>query len=121
MAESVEPGMRGTLTVRDHVAHKLVLKAARETTGVRRHAGGIEKLTRRRLPRARVTLSGNVVHVRVDIAVQWADSPAFIGSAVRDNVRTELETVSGLTVAGVEVDVVSVLPPETDESRRGVR
>ena len=66
-----EPGDRGTLTIRDRVAQKLVLEATRGTPGVRHHAAGMDKLTGRELPRARVLVSGKRVRAKVDIAIEW--------------------------------------------------
>ncbi|WNF43058.1 Asp23/Gls24 family envelope stress response protein [Rhodococcus sp. SG20037] len=108
-----EPGDRGTLTIRDRVAQKLVLEATRGTPGVRHHAGGMDKLTGRELPRARVLVSGKRVRAKVDIAIEWPGSLSVIGTAVRENVTTQLQSVSGLDVDGVDVAIVSVLPAST--------
>ena len=115
-----EPGDRGTLTIRDRVAQKLVLEATRGTPGVRHHAGGMDKLTGRELPRARVLVSGKRVRAKVDIAIEWPGSLSVIGTAVRENVTTQLQSVSGLDVDGVDVAIVSVLPASTkrDEGRK---
>ncbi|WP_338479809.1 Asp23/Gls24 family envelope stress response protein [Rhodococcus sp. DN22] len=108
-----EPGDRGTLTIRDRVAQKLVLEATRGTPGVRHHAAGMDKLTGRELPRARVLVSGKRVRAKVDIAIEWPGSLSVIGTAVRENVTTQLQSVSGLDVDGVDVAIVSVLPAST--------
>eukprot|EP01133_Synstelium_polycarpum_P021653 gene21653-26011_t len=82
-----EPGDRGTLTIRDRVAQKLVLEATRGTPGR--------------------------VRAKVDIAIEWPGSLSVIGTAVRENVTTQLQSVSGLDVDGVDVAIVSVLPAST--------
>jgi uncharacterized alkaline shock family protein YloU len=105
-----DPGDRGTLTVRDRAVERLTTRAATETDGVQHFRRGLDKLTGRDLPRAQVLLSGDHVRASVDIAVEWGRSLAATTTAVQANVTAALSTMSGLTVDGVDVHVVGVVP-----------
>ena len=107
------PSNRGTLTVKDKVAQHLAVRAALDTAGVRTHAGGLDKLTGRELPRVDVSVSGDHVRATVDIAVQWPQPLTTVTAAVRANVTHALSTWAGLTVDGVDVSVAVVVTEPT--------
>jgi uncharacterized alkaline shock family protein YloU len=107
-----DPGQRGKLVVHDKVAQRISVKAALDTPGVHRHAAGLDKLTGRVLPRARVMVSATHVRAQLDIAVTWPHSLQQVGAAVQRNVAEALSECVGLTVDGVDVAIDAVVAAE---------
>ncbi|MCV7422745.1 Asp23/Gls24 family envelope stress response protein [Mycobacterium yunnanensis] len=105
-----DPGGRGRLVVRDKVAQRLAVHAARLTEGVHPHAAGLDKITGRELPRATVAVAGDRARVQVNIAVAWPQPVVDVGAAVQRNVVAALKDYAALTVDGVDVAVDAVLP-----------
>ena len=60
--------------VRDKVAQRIAVKAALDTPGVQPHAAGLDNLTGRDLPRARVDISATRIRAYLTIAVAWPQS-----------------------------------------------
>ena len=108
-----DPGARGELTVRDKVAQRLAVHAARLTDGVRPHSAGLNKINGRELPRATVSIAGDRARVEVSIAVAWLAPVVDVGAAVQRNVVDALRTYAALTVDRVDVAVDAVLPVAT--------
>ena len=107
---SDDPGNRGELTVRDKVAQRLAVHAARLTDGVHQHSAGLTKITGRELPRATVAIAGDRARVQVNIAVAWPEPAVVVGAAVQRNVVEALRDYAALTVDRVDVAVDAVLP-----------
>ncbi|KAA0092772.1 Asp23/Gls24 family envelope stress response protein [Mycolicibacterium sp. P1-18] len=107
---AVDPGDRGGLTVRDKVAQRLAVHAARLTDGVHQHSAGLTKITGRELPRATVAIAGDRARVQVNIAVAWPEPAVVVGAAVQRNVVEALRDYAALTVDRVDVAVDAVLP-----------
>ena len=105
-----DPGVRGELTVRDKVAQRLAVHAARLTDGVHQHSAGLTKITGRELPRATVAIAGDRARVQVNIAVAWPEPVVVVGAAVQRNVVNALRDYAALTVDRVDVAVDAVLP-----------
>ncbi|MEU0494575.1 Asp23/Gls24 family envelope stress response protein [Mycobacterium sp. NPDC006124] len=105
-----DPGGRGDLVVRDKVAQRLAVHAARLTEGVHPHSAGLDKITGRELPRASVAVAGDRARVQVNIAVAWPESAVVVGAAVQRNVVAALKDYAALTVDRVDVAVDAVLP-----------
>ena len=105
-----DPGARGGLVVRDKVAQRLAVHAARLTEGVHPHAAGLDKITGRELPRATVAVAGDRASVQVNIAVAWPQPAVAVGAAVQRNVVAALKDYAALTVDRVDVAVDAVLP-----------
>jgi uncharacterized alkaline shock family protein YloU len=99
----------GTLVIKDKVVQRVAMRAALDTPGVAPHAAGIDKLTGRSLPRARVYLSATRVRAHLDLAVTWPHSLPDVGSAVQRNVSEALHDCVGLTVDGVDVAVEAII------------
>ena len=108
-----DPGARGQLTVRDKVAQRLAVHAARLTDGVHQHSAGLTKITGRDLPRATVAIAGDRARVQVTIAVAWPEPVVAVGAAVQRNVVNALRDYAALTVDRVDVAVDAVLPAST--------
>ena len=76
--------------VRDKVAQRISVKAALDTPGVQPHAAGLDNLTGRDLPRARVHISATRIRAHLTIAVAWPQSLPQVGAAVQRNVTDAL-------------------------------
>lgn len=105
--EEVEPdaGGRGSLTVREKVAHRLAVRAALETPDVVPSTPGLTKIAGRSLPQAQLTVAGNRVSAHLKVAVAWPAPAVEVASAVQRNVAHVLSTMAGLHVDRVDVTV----------------
>lgn len=114
---TADPGERGALVVRDKVAQRVAVKAALDTPGVQSYAAGLDKLTGRDLPRARVDISATRVHAHLTIAVAWPHSLPKVGAAVQRNVTEALTGSGGFHVDGVDVAIEAIITDLHDQSR----
>jgi uncharacterized alkaline shock family protein YloU len=104
-----DPGDRGTLVVKDRVAQRIAVRAARDTAGVQPQDATMTKLIGRELPKVTVIISADRVRAAVDVAVPWPCPLTEVGAAVRDNVAAALHRLAGLQVDGVDVTVSKVI------------
>jgi uncharacterized alkaline shock family protein YloU len=102
-------GNRGTLVVKDRVAQRIAVRAARDTAGVLPQDARMTKLIGRELPKVTVMISADRVRAAVDVAVPWPCPLTDVGAAVRQNVGTALHRLAGLQVDGVDVTVSKVV------------
>lgn len=112
-----DPGERGSLVVRDKVAQRISVQAALDTPGVRSHAAGLDKLTGRELPRARVVISATHVRAHLTVAVSWPQSLSEVAAAVQRNVTQTLTESAGFHVDGVDVAIEAIVTPTEDHTR----
>jgi uncharacterized alkaline shock family protein YloU len=104
-----DPGDRGTLVVKDRVAQRIAVRAARDTAGVQPQDATMTKLIGRELPKVTVMISADRVRAAVDVAVPWPCPLTDVGAGVRQNVGTALHRLAGLQVDGVDVTVSKVI------------
>jgi uncharacterized alkaline shock family protein YloU len=104
-----DPGDRGSLVVKDKVAQRIAVRAARDTAGVQPQDATMTKLIGRELPKVTVMISADRVRAAVDVAVPWPCPLTDVGAAVRDNVAAALHRLAGLKVDGVDVTVSKVV------------
>jgi uncharacterized alkaline shock family protein YloU len=109
-----DPGDRGSLVVRDKVAQRVAMHAALATPGVEPHAGGLDKLTGRELPRVRVVVSATRVRAHLSIAVAWPESLTEVGKTVQRNVIQALTESAGFDVDGVDVAIEAIVTAHDD-------
>ncbi|MBP2473430.1 putative alkaline shock family protein YloU [Crossiella equi] len=95
-----EPGDRGSLTIAPAVLRKLVEQVAGEVPGTLR--------TRRR--GARITVSGNDLDVRLDVALRYPVPVRPTVDTMRVTVGEEVERLTGYRVRVVDVTVSALLP-----------
>jgi uncharacterized alkaline shock family protein YloU len=114
---TLDPGERGSLEVRDKVAQRIAVRAALDTPGVQAHAAGLDKLTRRELPRASVDIAATRVHAHLVIAVAWPHSLSQVGVAVQHNVTQALTNSAGFHVDAVDVAIEAIVTPNDDHVR----
>ncbi|GGQ02536.1 MULTISPECIES: Asp23/Gls24 family envelope stress response protein [Streptomyces] len=122
------PGDRGRTTIADGVVEKIAGLAAREVVGVHALGSGLSRTfgaVRDRVPggdKAAVTrgVKAEVGEVQtaldLDIVVDYGVSIREVARAVRENVVSAVERMTGLEVVEVNIAVGDVkLPDEPDE------
>ncbi|MEU2153455.1 Asp23/Gls24 family envelope stress response protein [Streptomyces sp. NPDC019396] len=124
-----DPGARGRTTIADGVVEKIAALAARDVIGVHALGGGVSRAlgaVRDRVPgaggRSGVTrgVKAEVGEVQtaldLEIVVDYGVSIADVARAVRGNVVSSVERMTGLEVVEVNIAVTDVkLPDEEDE------
>ncbi len=113
-----DSGQRGSLRIGDKVAQRLAVHAALSTPGVERHAAGLDKLTGRDLPTARLDIVSNRAAAQLRVAVTWPHPLAEVAYAVQRNVADALRTMAGLAVDRVDVEVSHVTVTDPAAVRR---
>lgn len=115
-----DPGARGALTVHDRAVSRVAERAAADTDGVLRQSRGLGRMIGRDLPRVNTTVSGGHVRVGVTVATAWPRSVPAVSAAVRDRVAEQLNTLTGLIVDRVDVEVDDVQFRSATDSPRVV-
>ena len=112
-----DPGTRGTLTIRNKAAGRIVERAALDVPGVVRSDGRFGALTGRRLPRAIVDMAPEHPNIRVDIAVGWPMPIAAVCAQVQRRVAADLERFTDRRPSRVDISVTEVI---ADGSAEGI-
>lgn len=119
---SNDPGERGSLTIADRVIERVAGYAATQVEGAsaapRRVLGiniGDARPDDEAAVRARV--DGQTATVEATIAVEWPRSVLDVAQRLRSRVRDDVRHQTGVQVAHIDVDVVS-LPAPVSRSRR---
>lgn len=124
MAEHAAPTTseqdRGTLTIHDRVVETIATAAACEVPGVRRVGGTLEGVVGRRLPKVDAKTAGSRTRLTVEVAVQWPAPLGEVLAQVRDRVRSQITTLTGLQVDAVDVLAARMLTDEPSTGRRRV-
>ncbi|WP_024796154.1 Asp23/Gls24 family envelope stress response protein [Tomitella biformata] len=110
-AEPIDPGDRGTLTIKDRALNRIATTAALAVPGVVRHGQEISSVGVRELPRALAINRDGELTVLVQIAVDWPCVLTEIARAVQVTVADHLQRLTGMTVARADVSITRVLPP----------
>ena len=125
--ESALVTKQGTTTIADTVVQKIAGLAAREVTGVHDLGGGAARALsaiRDRIPGASASVGQGVsvevgekqAAVDLQILVEYGVAIADLARAVRRNVITAIEQMTGLEVVEVNINVNDVhLPGDDDE------
>jgi len=120
---AVEPRRRpGTTTIADRVVEKIASRAVTEVesaTGAARTVlgvplGGTDDHTPARVE---ATVDGGIVSVRVSMSVRWPRSVREVTTEVREHVTGQVERLTALTVAEVDITVPTLLQAESRQSR----
>ena len=118
-----DPADRGSLTVADRVVERVAGHAVTRVDGASaapRRVLGIS-VGRNREERAAAVdarVDGHVATVEASVAVRWPASVRTVAARLRQQVREDVERITGVRVAHVDIDVVSLTAPT---SRRRVR
>ncbi|HEY3464858.1 MAG TPA: Asp23/Gls24 family envelope stress response protein [Amycolatopsis sp.] len=119
---------QGTTTIADTVVQKIAGLAAREVTGVHDLGGGAARALsaiRDRIPGASASVGQGVsvevgekqAAVDLQLLVEYGVAIADLARAVRRNVITAIEQMTGLEVVEVNINVTDVhIPGDDDES-----
>jgi uncharacterized alkaline shock family protein YloU len=117
----------GKTTIASTVVQKIAGMAAREIAGVYSLGGGVSRAfgaLRERIPGAGTTVSTSGVAVEVgekqaaidlDVVVEYGAGIVELSRAVRRNVVTAVERMTGLEVIEVNIAVNDIHLPEDDE------
>ncbi|WP_043263788.1 Asp23/Gls24 family envelope stress response protein [Streptomyces sp. CT34] len=124
-----DPGSRGRTTIADGVVEKIAGLAARDVVGVHAMGSGLARTlgaVRDRVPGGRSAPATRGVRAEVgevqtaldlEIVVDYGVAIADVARAVRENVISAVERMTGLEVVEVNIAVVDVkLPDEEDET-----
>jgi uncharacterized alkaline shock family protein YloU len=118
---------RGSTTIADTVVQKIAGVAAHEVSGVHGLGGGAARAfgaLRERIPGASASAGQGVAvevgekqaAVDLDILVEYGVAIVDLARAVRKNVITAIERITGLDVVEVNINVNDVHIPSEDES-----
>ncbi|MCP9212758.1 Asp23/Gls24 family envelope stress response protein [Streptomyces cucumeris] len=123
-----DPGSRGRTTIADGVVEKIAGMAARDVVGVHDMGGGFARtfgVVRDRVPGGGRSVTRGVkaevgevqTALDLEIVVDYGVSIADVARAVRENVISAVERMTGLEVVEVNIAVSDVkLPDEVEES-----
>ncbi|MEU0842119.1 Asp23/Gls24 family envelope stress response protein [Streptomyces sp. NPDC005962] len=123
---SVDPGARGRTTIADGVVEKIAGMAARDVVGVHAMGGGLARtfgVVRDRVPGGGKSVARGVkaevgevqTALDLEIVVDYGVSIADVARAVRENVITAVERMTGLEVVEVNIAVSDVKLPDEEE------
>jgi Uncharacterized protein conserved in bacteria len=118
-AEPSAPDARGTTTIADRVVEKIAARAVAEVdlaTGAPRRILGVRAgRASRDTARVDAQVTGDVVTVRIALAVHWPASVVAVTRRVRAHVTEQLRTLTGLDVGWVDIDVPALIEPNIGE------
>jgi len=117
-----DPAERGALTVADKVVERVAGYAVTQVDGVSaapRRVLGVTVGEPRDDKEASVTarVDGHTATIQTSVAIAWPASAREVAGRLRSRVRDDVERMTGMRVAHVDVDVVSMSTP-TSRSRR---
>lgn len=108
----VDPAERGETRIHDRVVERLVSASASEvagTGGTHRRLLGVPVSSADR-PVAEAVVNGSVVTARVSLSVDYPSPVREVAAQVRDTVSSQVERMTGLRVAEVDVVVAALVP-----------
>lgn len=113
---------RGHLTVADQVVEKVAGHAVTVVPGAaaapRRVLGvNLGQARLQNTPSVTADVQDGVATVQATIAVRWPMSVAAVADEVRRRIRTEVTSQTGVEVAQIDIDVVSMTFPDSPEPR----
>ncbi|RZB20600.1 Asp23/Gls24 family envelope stress response protein [Streptomyces sp. F001] len=128
-----DPGTRGRTTIADGVVEKIAGLAARDVVGVHALGSGLSRTfgaVRERVPGQTKSVTRGVkaevgevqTALDLEIVVDYGVSIGDVARAVRENVVSAVERMTGLEVVEVNIAVSDVkLPEEEEEEEREPR
>lgn len=113
---------RGNLTVADQVVQKVAGHAVTLVAGAaaapRRVLGvNVGQARLQNTPSVTAEVQDGVASVQATVAVRWPMSVAAVADEVRRRVRAEVTSQTGVEVAQIDIDVVSMTFPDSPEPR----
>ena len=110
----------GSTVVEERAIARIIAQAIDSVPGTLHYASGLDRLTRRPLPRIETFMDsdGSAIAVEAMIAVVWPAPVAQVAAAVRRTITQWLTDFTGLPVVSVNVSVGAVVPASTLEAPR---
>ncbi|MBW0294335.1 hypothetical protein ATN37_11580 [Rhodococcus sp. MH15] len=102
-----DPGLRGSLVIKDRAMAKIATAAAVNVPGVVRQSGGLTRLTGRDLPRADISMGSDAVAINLFLAVSWPCSVTELTGRVRTEVGRSVESLTGLPLHDMNVMIAA--------------
>lgn len=120
--DPVPPEERGRLTVEDRVVEKVagyaVMCVAHAAAAPRRVLGvNIGEARPDDAASVQAQVADDIANVHATIAVRWPKSVQGVADEVRDRIRSDVTTITGVRVDHVDVEVVSMTLPDSAERR----
>lgn len=111
----------GRITITEDVIASIARIAAEKVDGIARSTGGTGGLQRifggeDLAPNIKAELADGAVHLELRIAVEYGYPVHEVAAAVQQNVQSDVESLAGVSVTSVDVNVKKVVPPHTHES-----
>lgn len=117
-----DPDERGSLTVADRVVERVAGHAVTLVDGAsaapRRVLGvTVGKTSEDRAASVDARVDGHVATVEASVAIGWPASVRTVADRLRRQVRDDVERITGVRVAHVDIDVVSLSSPPSTRRR----
>lgn len=115
----VQPVEKGTVNISEEVVAAIAALAASEVEGVYGlsssfSAGIAEMLGKKNMTKGvKLTIEDEVVSVECLVVVTYGYEIPAVASAVQENVINAVESMTGLKVATVDVDICGISNPKT--------
>ena len=109
----------GTVQIADDVVEMIAALAAAEVEGVKAMAGTLSnemmsKVSTRKLTRGvKVTIDEHEVTIKIAITLEFGFNIPETCRQVQEKVKNAVETMTGLSVSGVNIKIVSVNMPKS--------
>ncbi|MGW3625428.1 Asp23/Gls24 family envelope stress response protein [Streptomyces sp. NPDC000880] len=121
-----DPGTRGRTTIADGVVEKIAGMAARDVAGVHAMGSGVSRAfgaARERVPGTVKSVSRGVkvevgetqTAIDLEIVIDYGVSITDVAGAVRENVISAVEWMTGLEVVEVNIAISDVKLPDEEE------
>lgn len=114
----IPPGQRGDLRIHDAALEHITRRVVLDVPGTVATSSGLGRLVGAALPRAKVSVAGGHVRVRVDAATTWPAGLATTARRIRDAVHQALTHQTGLVVDAVDVTVHPTIDTNDRPTRR---
>lgn len=121
-SELGDPAERGSLTVADRVVERVAGYAVTLVDGASaapRRVLGVAVGGAREDHEASVDarVDGHIATVEASVAIGWPASVRTVAARLRQQVREDVERITGMQVAHIDVDVVSLSAPASTRRR----
>lgn len=120
----VEPRHRGSLTLTERVIEKIAAQAAAEVAAASGRSGVLRRGSDRDAhvrPKVGVDLSATSTDVDVAVGIAYPGSIRRAAQEIREHVTERVETLTGVDVRRVDIDVTFLTTGAPDRHQRALR